>query len=95
MVKFSDVGRISTSLHQREAISDSELQRIGTQTQETRAANSALYLVLVTDPSEKKLRILSAVLKEDSSHGNHLELAEMIDKYLASKFKSTLLEGSR
>ena len=89
------MGRISTSLHHRGAISDSELQRIGSRTQEARAANSALYLILVTDPSEKKLRILSAELKEDSSHGNHLELAEMIDKYLASKFKSTLLEGSR
>ena len=76
---------MSTRLHQLGAITTSELERVGSLVPELGTANRALYEILVVDPNEKKLKHLSTALKEDTSRGNHKELAELIDKYLASK----------
>ena len=75
---------MSTRLHQLGAITTSELERVGSLVPGG-TANRALYEILVVDPDEKKLKHLSTALKEDTSRGNHKELAELIDKYLASK----------
>ena len=79
---------MSTRLHQLGAINPSELERVGQKVPELGTANRALYEILVGDPDKKKLNHLSTALKEDTSHGNHKELAEVIDKYLASKLFS-------
>ena len=76
---------MSTRLHQLGAITTGELGRVGSLVPELGTANRALYEILVVDPNEKKLKHLSTALKEDTSRGNHKELAELIDKYLASK----------
>ena len=76
---------MSTRLHQLGAITTSELERVGSKVPELGTANRALYEILVVDPNEKKLKYLSTALKEDTSRGNHKELAELIDKYLASE----------
>ena len=85
LVNNCDVRRVSTSLHQLGAITTSELERVGSLVPELGTANRALYEILVVDPNEKKLKHLSTALKEDTSRGNHKELAELIDKYLASE----------
>ena len=76
---------MSTRLHQLGAITTGELGRVGSLVPELGTANRALYEILVVDPNEKKLKHLSTALMEDTSRGNHKELAELIDKYLASE----------
>ena len=84
LVNNCDVRRVSTSLHQLGAITTSELERVGSLVPGG-TANRALYEILVFDPDEEKLKHLSTALKEDTSHCNNKKLAELIDKYLASK----------
>ena len=84
LVNNCDVRRVSTRLHQLGAIASNDLERVGSLVPGG-TANRALYEILVVDPDEKKLKHLSTALKEDTSRGNHKELAELIDKYLASR----------
>ena len=75
---------IAPHLHARGVINDKQLPQIN-QAITSHQAGCALYQVLVDDPSERKLRALSAVLKKDRTHDNHQKMAGKIDKFLFGK----------
>ena len=73
--------RVSADLRAANVISVGEFQRLQACPQ-LEDANRFLYSLLDGDPSTRKLGTLSAALKDDTTHDEHQELAQLIDQFL-------------
>ena len=80
-IRNADVRKVATNLVAGRVIESNKLESIGPKVDQ-QSANTSLFEMLLNDPSERKLRVLSCSLKLNPTHDNNQELACMIDQFL-------------
>ena len=79
----ADVREVAADLVAGRVIDSNKLESIGPNVDQQKA-NTNLFEVLLNDPSERKLRVLSCSLKRNRTHDNNQELSRRIDQFLGT-----------